>query len=880
MLNEKKPLYYIMASASLFFLLIAKVDASSKALQAHSLLPPISGVVDPVHTHNHVPEVAAKLTVKRPPRQQTSEHVHVHEHSNSDQHQSITPQARGGSIASKEGEQCDPSRYAQSGDDLLNVIKQQSFDCVEMLFFEVPQNILHQSFTNNNIISVANEATEMALVYDGTDEDQYLIKLFYWIRAAYFFGNRSALTVANQNATLQAMKALFASANFYDLNEEHANLLDVAIANLNNALIAEHFVPELIALLQNYNESFEAVPLWGGVMANASWDILFACSRDELCRSQYHNIALITAISDFIQSNLDWLDTPYTDYHLFNLGYQLTNFYSGEHQPHFARVKAVLEEHLEEIFTDFGPYKGDTGRRAYLASLAGIIESGKCETFDLCGAPESITEKVLNNRMNCVADTLFIWAQDMNQEQMAWACSSLRTYEQRFHDSLKTESKPVTPDDNDRLRMVVFDDATEWDMYGYVLFGASTDNGGLYLEGDPSQPGDQATLFAYENVGERPVFDIWNLRHEYVHYLDGRFISHGDFFDVNGAGRTVWFGEGLAEYISKGTCNPHAAEQAAEGVYALSTIFDNEYDVGQNRIYRWGYLAVRYMFEQQHETFVEMIELFQTGRYQKYRTDMVDKWITEKRFDEDFAKWLTGVESSGCQVDGTRPVAPVDLEEIQGPDTVAVNACADERTSTGLDEISPGEALCLAPLENNDSHLLYILVPDELTSLGLQVTVRQGEGSSRLYHRFNEWPYSESDHSDESSVADKSLIIQPLQAGWNYFIVDAVPSLINATFLARFIHFDTDGDGLSDREESDWGTDPNVGDTDGDGLNDFDEVIIHNTNAHHRDSDGDGISDGDEIAQALNPLYNERCPGFLCGAKYRGWRVLYLEKKQ
>ena len=35
---------------------------------------------------------------------------------------------------------------------------------------------------------------------------------------------------------------------------------------------------------------------------------------------------------------------------------------------------------------------------------------------------------------------------------------------------------------------------------------------------------------------------------------------------------------------------------------------------------------------------------------------------------------------------------------------------------------------------------------------------------------------------------------------------------------------DTDGDGLSDADESDWGTDPELADTDGDGFNDGDEI--------------------------------------------------------
>ncbi|WP_238710782.1 lectin-like protein [Oceanipulchritudo coccoides] len=58
---------------------------------------------------------------------------------------------------------------------------------------------------------------------------------------------------------------------------------------------------------------------------------------------------------------------------------------------------------------------------------------------------------------------------------------------------------------------------------------------------------------------------------------------------------------------------------------------------------------------------------------------------------------------------------------------------------------------------------------------------------------------------------------------------------------------DTDGDGLDDEEETNYGTDPNDPDTDGDGLNDFDELFLYETNPLLADSDGDGIDDRTEL---------------------------------
>jgi outer membrane protein OmpA-like peptidoglycan-associated protein len=59
---------------------------------------------------------------------------------------------------------------------------------------------------------------------------------------------------------------------------------------------------------------------------------------------------------------------------------------------------------------------------------------------------------------------------------------------------------------------------------------------------------------------------------------------------------------------------------------------------------------------------------------------------------------------------------------------------------------------------------------------------------------------------------------------------------------------DSDDDGLNDGDEvRKYKTDPNKADTDGDGLGDGDEVMKYSTDPLKKDSDGDGLTDGDEV---------------------------------
>ena len=64
---------------------------------------------------------------------------------------------------------------------------------------------------------------------------------------------------------------------------------------------------------------------------------------------------------------------------------------------------------------------------------------------------------------------------------------------------------------------------------------------------------------------------------------------------------------------------------------------------------------------------------------------------------------------------------------------------------------------------------------------------------------------------------------------------------------------DPDGDGLTNLEEFQNGTDPNNPDTDGDGVSDGDEVHKYHTNPLSPDTDGDGLPDGEEIRLGTNP---------------------------
>ena len=98
------------------------------------------------------------------------------------------------------------------------------------------------------------------------------------------------------------------------------------------------------------------------------------------------------------------------------------------------------------------------------------------------------------------------------------------------------------------------------------IYGIDTNNGGMYLEGDPAAAGNQPRFIAYEAEWVRPAFQIWNLNHEYTHYLDGRLVSGNQALDAESAWevRVAWtlLAEGVRVRPHTKGARPHRDAQS------------------------------------------------------------------------------------------------------------------------------------------------------------------------------------------------------------------------------------------------------------------------------------------------------------------------------
>lgn len=257
-------------------------------------------------------------------------------------------------------------------------------------------------------------------------------------------------------------------------------------------------------------------------------------------------------------------------------------------------------------------------------------------------APAKVASQAVNATLpvdHACSSTLRIRAQRMSSQQLSSVCTSLAGQTAFFHNVVKSNNQPVSGDNNTSLEVVVFDSSSEYRRLAGSLYGISTNNGGTYLEGNPSAPGNQARFVAYRDE-TRSAFTVKNLNHEYTHYLDGRFNMYGDW-NANISTPTLWWIEGLAEYVSYGYLrqpNTWAAGEALRQTYALSTLFDTTQQHDQDRVYAWGYLAVYYLVENRPADVAKILGHYRTGSWQAARTYIKQNIGT--RYDADFRRWL------------------------------------------------------------------------------------------------------------------------------------------------------------------------------------------------------------------------------------------------
>lgn len=552
---------------------------------------------------------------------------------------------------------CSSTQFTSlSGQALVDAVTSASTSCINGLF-GLSGSDAANTFGEVKMATIANALEAVSVRYDGTNRDGAL-QLILFLRAGYYVQYYDP-AVGNYGDTLRnairpALDAFSNNVNFGLVNDAHGEVLAEFVTLIDSSTENARYLPVVKRLLDSYDSSYDPY-FWMVSAVNNAYTVLFRGHQNsDFKQLVQSDSSIIDTLYGFADRNFNKLGGS-TDYLVSNAGREMGRFlqYTGPTKTLTqARVKALL---------DRSSVTGATAKLWMgLAEMVNQYDAANCSYYDLCDFKERVEAAVLPIHHTC-SPTLTIRAQALTASELDETCSIVAGQETYFHDLMKTGKVPVANDNNAALEMVVFHSSQDYGSYAGALFGIDTNNGGMYLEGDPAAAGNQARFIAYQAEWLRPQrFEIWNLTHEYIHYLDGRFDMFGDFADSS-SHAIIWWIEGFAEYMSysyRKVDYTAAQQEAAKRTYNLSTIYANNYNSGQTRIYNWGYLAVRYMFER-HPTQVNSILAYtRPGNYAGYDDFMRNIGTSN---DAEFMAWLPCVaqpEGAGCSSpSNTPPVA-------------------------------------------------------------------------------------------------------------------------------------------------------------------------------------------------------------------------------
>ncbi|NRA60859.1 MAG: collagenase [Psychrobium sp.] len=654
-----------------------------------------------------------------------------------------------------------------TGEALFNFIRISNTNCISELY-QKNDAVAVAVYNASKVIDVAQRAETMATMYDSRTGDE-MNKLFYFLRGAFYIEYyNDDLTYTDQgpkNALANLLTAYSENPYFLDLSDNQADTLAEyfitwdssgnyydSVSSITAYLKA--FSPEYLSSYGHRNALTKALT----TLYRGNWDATYTKATEEY--TELLNALIKIATSEYIY-NSDFAYESTDAFHEFGRFLEYQQYWDLSEA-----LKTRLNDGIIQYMNNFERMS------AQWVDAAGYLEyynAGECEKFGICGWKDELENSVLSINYSC-SDTINIRAQQLTNTELQASCELMGTEEKLFHNMLTTNNQPVADDLNSNLEVNIFNSYDDYKQFAGVIFGIGTDNGGMYLEGDPSQEGNQARFIAHEATWTEDIL-VWNLRHEYVHYLDGRFNLYGGFnhFDST-TGKSVWWSEGLAEYISHQNRYDDAITLGRNQTHTLSEILANNYSSGSDRVYKWGYLAVRFMFENYRGDVDQLLSHGRNGDVTAWLAFINDD--IGSNYDAQWLEWLLTVTSNDEPLDGDVTIPPTEPTE-----------CTEDACDPSKPDLVDG--ITKVGIDGKPAYFT-IWVPAGTESI--RFSTQGGTGDANIYVKAGSWATANDfTYSSVNVGNDETVTITDVTADQYYYVtLDSDTSFEGVNLLPEF----------------------------------------------------------------------------------------------
>ncbi|NOH69834.1 collagenase [Vibrio pectenicida] len=645
---------------------------------------------------------------------------------------------------------------AYTSHDLLSIVEGANLACRNEWFLA---NVTQAKtvFSDHLVEQVQVRLSDAVNSYRGEPEQAVIINnLGEFIRAAYYVRSNNKQQLGEFPDALdlklaQTINDFITSFDAVDYGYEQSSALKSLTIMVDNIRRLPLTMANQLALLDNFTrESSEHTrfiesmnDLFRAMSGHAGIDAFYL---DLLKHPEY-----LDQLEDFIYKN-DWALETDASFIVRNASREIGRLLASPHKKTKRQVLSIQKRLLKH----YPLYMGNKSNEIWvgIAEMVNHYAPDKAKSMGLSNGKAQLETLVMPFTYRCNGPAI-VRAQNMDLAQAQEVCATLDKKDADFHQVIKSNGKPVADDHNHNVELIVFDSKSDYVTYSSFLFGNTTDNGGQYLEGDPTNPNNKARIVAYRNK-YADGFSIHNLEHEYTHYLDGRFNLYGGFNNALREGKIVWWLEGFGEYMHYKEGYNAAVELGKTHTYSLPEVMATTYSHDTNRIYRWGYLAVRFLMENHPE---EVDQLLVTSRNNDYKAWAQKSQTIGQMYNQEFVAWLDTLESTS-QTGGKEPI---------------------------VSELALNTVITLEG-EKNSEQKFYIDIPEYTRSLELSI---QGEGDADLHASFDRVAYYyDYDFTSFRRGSNEHVTIEPKEGGYiktgRYYIsISGREAFNNVKLLAK-----------------------------------------------------------------------------------------------
>ena len=598
------------------------------------------------HQHSHTGHTQDQIqnAIQEPQSLTNKDNFHMHA-----DHKNIKQTFLKGPFAENEHVHENQSQFNCSSQDALGInqnnlittLQNNTFECLSYLFYY--NQDLEDLFTQNHLNLVLNHLDSLDL--NNLDTRQ-LPGLLRFVRTSFYNEFFYNLNFSEQSKD-QAHNIYLNILNQIPLNTIDPNL-NLIINEIAAGTLKSHsylFVDKYSEILNNFNQNPNQWNIYERELAIYSILYILDLSLgiyDSLDRQYYQDQNFINAIDleliqalQSIASNQQMAQGPQSyivENAIWILGHMLVFSEIPENQEILQFLTNLISQYprLSHIF---------------LRLVITFDHYNNCQTsnveemYCIDDYTQEVESTFLANEYSFDDGSLEIQT-SLELEDIEGLYQAANEVQNQFNRITQT-LMPLRNDSNSTLKVVIYGSRSDYENYHNFLTNLPTNNGGMYIEPD-------GIFYTYQRTPQESIYTLEELfRHEYAHFLVGRFLIEGLWGQepIYENDQVTWFDEGFAEFLTGSTQTSVNVRQTlisriredGSGRLTLQEIFNSNY--GTFKFYRYAAIFFNYLYENDISKLRNILELVKNSNIEEYNI-YIDQLANDIELENSYQNYI------------------------------------------------------------------------------------------------------------------------------------------------------------------------------------------------------------------------------------------------